>query len=375
MTVNLEEGRVKKIKETNNIYAMFKNSLMNNLLNEKTQFLKEELIPNFLLKLSNSSMKTINSNSNFIQVSPELEFEDEPQLCLNLKELNDPIPIHPIYKDSTIVAVDVSSIKIGETNNGVVCAIRGAVVWRNRGEINFFRCGPLLFHITEFVIEQLYNHGGVNETLLEFPIGVVSRLRNLLERFIQGNVCNYFQDSIILFDGSLTAGTPDNPVNNLNQILSKARENKNVVLAISKTTKIGLSGVKLSELIKSFKGPCLLDIDENIRAFFPTHPVQLLGKVYAAKLSVKGLSFRLDVDRKVNHKDTMEALGRLIVNDVVDQGYPDTLRLAHILSSFTASDVIGMQRFLSKKFKLQIVPKINLRKILFGPFGGLTEVS
>ncbi|MEM2630925.1 MAG: hypothetical protein QXN41_06960, partial [Candidatus Bathyarchaeia archaeon] len=73
---------MKKIKETNSIYAMFKNSLVNNIfLNEKTQFLKEDLIPNFLLKLSNSSMETIrDSGLTFIQASPELEIEEEPQL-------------------------------------------------------------------------------------------------------------------------------------------------------------------------------------------------------------------------------------------------------------------------------------------------------
>jgi hypothetical protein len=371
MTFNLKEG--KGIK-TNDIYASFKNSIINEFLNEKTQLLKEELIPNFLIKLSDFSMKTMrDSGSNFIQASPELEFDDEPQLCLNIKELSEPIPIYPNYKDSTIIAIDVSSVKIGETNNGVICAIRGAVVWRKQGEVNFFRCGPLIFHITDFIIEQLYGNGGVKA--LEFPIGIVSRLRNLLERFIQGNVCNHFKDSIILFDGSLTAGTPDNPTNSLTQILSKAKENGNIVLAISKTTKIGLSGVKLSELLKNFKGPCLLDIDESIRALFPNHPVQLLGKVYATKLSAKGLSFRLDVDRKISLKETIDSLGKLIVNDIIDQGYPDTLRLAHILSSFTASDVIGIQRFLSKKFKIQIVPKINLRRILFGPFGNPMEVS
>ncbi|MEM3552862.1 MAG: hypothetical protein QXE15_04470, partial [Candidatus Bathyarchaeia archaeon] len=87
------------------------------------------------------------------------------------------------------------------------------------------------------------------------------------------------------------------------------------------------------------------------------------------------LSFRLDIDRKLSSKGAMEALGKLIVNDMIDQGYPDTLRLAHILSSFTASDVIGIQRFLLKKFKLQMVPKLNLRRMLFGPFGRQTEVS
>ncbi|MEM2776194.1 MAG: hypothetical protein QXU83_02840, partial [Candidatus Bathyarchaeia archaeon] len=240
---------------------------------------------------------------------------------------------------------------------------------------NFFRCGPLLFHINSFIIERLYNNGGFKDTLLEFPVGVVSRLRNLLERFIQGNVCNYFRDSIILFDGSLIAGTPDNPVTNLNQILAKARENRNTVLAISKTTKIGFSGIKLTELLKKIKGPCILDIDENVKALFSNHPVQLLGKVYAAKLSIRGLSFRLDIDKKISFKDAMNSLGKLIVNDVIDQGYPDTLRLAHILSSFTQSDVIGIQRFLSKRFKIQMIPKINLRKILFGPFGSQMEVS
>jgi hypothetical protein len=365
-----------KIKEAHNIYTMFKNSLINDVLSsEKTQFLKEELIPNFLLKLSNFSMNTIKeSKSNFIQASLELEIEEEPQLYLNIKEGNEFIPIIPVYKDATVAAIDVSSIKIGEIESGVICAIRGAIVWRKGKEINFFRCGPLLFHVTDFIIEHLYNNGS-REALLESPVGVISRFRSILERFIQGSICNYFKDSIILFDGSLTAGTPDNPVNNLNQILSKARENRNAVLAISKTTKIGFSGVKLSELLKNLKGPCLLDIDENVRALFPSYPVQLLGRVYAVKLSPKGLSFRLDIDKNLSFKDSMDSLGKLIVNDVIDQGYPDTLRLAHILSSFTANDVIGIQRFLSKKFKLQIIPKLNLRRMLFGPFGKLTEAS
>jgi len=51
------------------------------------------------------------------------------------------------------------------------------------------------------------------------------------------------------------------------------------------------------------------------------------------------------------------------------QGYPETLRLAHIFSTFTANDVIAVQRHLASTYGLRIVPRFSVRRSLFGPFG------
>ena len=40
------------------------------------------------------------------------------------------IPLRPIAEETMVTAIDVSSIKLGETTMGILCAIRGAIVWR-----------------------------------------------------------------------------------------------------------------------------------------------------------------------------------------------------------------------------------------------------
>ena len=52
---------------------------------------------------------------------------------------------------------------------------------------------------------------------------------------------------IILFDGSLTAGTMDTPVQRLREILSYARRNQSTVLAFSKATTLRSNGLLITE--------------------------------------------------------------------------------------------------------------------------------
>jgi hypothetical protein len=88
-----------------------------------------------------------------------------------------------------------------------------------------------------------------------------------------------------------------------------------------------------------------------------------------AKLVDDGFAFRLDIDREVPQDTRIEAMNRLIASDIVMQGYPETLRLAHIFSAFTGNEVIAVQRYLAFAHGLRISPRFNLRKSLFGPFG------
>jgi hypothetical protein len=141
------------------------------------------------------------------------------------------------------------------------------------------------------------------------------------------------------------------------------------VLAFSKSTKLCAFGRKITSLVSGAQAPCLVDVDQAVRGQFESHPVRLAGHVYVAKLVDNGFAFRLDADREVSHEERIEAMNRLIASDVVMQGYPETLRLAHIFSTFTANDVIAVQRHLAFVHGLRIAPRFNLRKSLFGPFG------
>jgi hypothetical protein len=45
------------------------------------------------------------------------------------------------------------------------------------------------------------------------------------------------------------------------------------------------------------------------------------------------------------------------------------LRLAHILCTFTANEVLAMQHFITRKHGIQMINRPDMHKLLFGPFG------
>ena len=336
---------------------------------------ERSLLPSFLVELSSKSMEQVTGRAfspreiSIFAMAVEDEWTERAwALALGDREDCRTVPLNP-STPSSVAAADVSSLKIGETETGVLVAIRGAIVWKSDQSYQYTRCGPLTFHLT-------YETDGGSPTGLSglgpsqmFTERAISRLRNVLERWIQKEICVSFRDAIVLFDGSLTVGTPDNPTAYLARILESARERGNVVLAFSKTTKLCAFGRKITSLVSRSAAPCVVDVDQAVTKQFKSYPVRLAGHVYVAKLVEDGFAFRVDVDRQVSRDQRVEAMNRLIASDVVMQGYPETLRLAHIFSTFTANDVIAVQRYLALTHGLRIAPRFNVRKSLFGPFG------
>ncbi len=286
------------------------------------------------------------------------------------------IPLRPLQGDTPVAAVDISSIKIGETETGILCAIRGAIVWKEKQRYNYLRLGPFPFHITEENKKEIYNlfryHSFEVSEEVSAPslVNIQIRMGNLLERWLQLGICCSAHDSILLWDGSLTVGTVDSPVNVISQLLEVARNRLNTVLAFSKTTNMRLLGHRLTDLAEKAKPPSLLQIND-----FPlaSGPVFSLGNVYVAKLTTGICSFRLDIDKKVPRERRIEAVQKLLGSDLLIQSYPETLRLAHIFSTFTATEVIGIQRFIAQQYGLRIIARPNVRRLLFGPFGKDSE--
>lgn len=293
-------------------------------------------------------------------------------MTLQLKRT--PLPLTPRTQETLIAAVDTSTIKIGETSTGIIISVRGANVWKQNRAYRYKRLGPFIFHITEdnkkdvfnaleksyFSTQYVSSHQST-PNLLQMPM----RLASLLERWLQAMIAKVATNGVLLFDGSLTSGTIDTPVQRMREILSTARQNSNTVLAFSKATSLRSNGYLITDLLPERDPPYLLETT-GLR-FKP--PIILQGDVYVARLNKANLAFRLDIDREIPTQDKMEALERLIGNDVFQQSYPETLRLAHILCTFTANEVLAIQHFITRNHGIQIINRPDMHRLLFGSFG------
>ncbi len=313
-----------------------------------------------------------------LPTSPMPPVYDGDTSMMELQDINQKhiLELNPTKSDRSVIAVDTSTIRLGELEDGTLCALRGAAMLLEEGRYKYVRYGPFVFSLgnnslTTFqVLTSLGLPPFTGEPNIE---ALLKRIRNLLERWLQSSVMSAISDGFILMDGSLTAGTPDNPAKDLEQILQTARQAGNIVVAISKKTKLRVQNESITKFLEKESNPCLLNVDAEITKQFPPYPVRFLGRVFVGKLAKAGFPFRMDVDRELSIPRTVLGLCELAGTDIVDQGYPETLRLAHILSTFTASDVLAIQAFAAARFGVQLVPKIALRRSLFGPFGTAWE--
>jgi hypothetical protein len=285
-----------------------------------------------------------------------------------------PKTLKPRHEQTTVAAVDTSVIKIGETATGALIAVRGASIMKQNKRYHYTRLGPFIFHITEENKHEVYNmlqrtyfdsslnpnhHGCPN--LQQMP----TRLASLFERWLQSMLARNTKNGLILFDGSLTAGTPDTPIQIMRQILTTARKGGNTVLAFSKMTTLRVNGRLITDLPLENEPPYLLEI-ESLR---PKAPIALMGDVYVAKLANGSYAFRLDIDREASAEGKIRAVEQLLGNDLLSQSYPETLRLAHIFCTFTANEVLAMQHFTTRRYGLRLVNRPDMHSLLFGPFG------
>jgi hypothetical protein len=334
----------------------------------------DTMLPQRFIELSLHSLKHVQTKSFQLNQQAFQQFNnlDEPTQSLRLKL--EPIRLNPKQKENIVASVDTSTIKLGETSTGIVIAVRGANVWKQDRKYRYLRLGPFIFHITEdnkkevfrtlerayFSSSYDYSHQGA-PSLLQMPI----RIASILERWLQAMLSKTITDGIILFDGSLTSGTADSPTQRMKEILATARKRGNIVLAFSKMTTLRANGYLITDLLPEYKPPYLLEtVGLKLKP-----PMVLLGEIYVAKLTRGNYAFRLDIDKQVNDEDRVGGVERLLGNDMISQSYPDSLRLAHILCTYTANEVLAMQHFITSKYKLQIINRPDMHRLLFGPFG------
>src|SRR6266705_2028211 len=299
-------------------------------------------IPESLLALSNRSMERLRGSSfnprpvSLVDLGVEDGDSDE-NLDLRSSSISSGLKrttITPRREPVQIAACDASSVKIGETETGMIFAIRAVAVWRQPERIAFTRWGPLLFHIPNsdgqaerYRDDDSRAFGGLSVKTLR----VLTKLRNHVERWVQEELALSVKDGVVLFDGSLTAGTPDNRSSRVQRILSTARSNNSIVIALSKSTQLTIGGKNILGFFDAEKIPHIIDITSVVENEYPAYPIRFLGRVCVSKLSPDGFLFRTDIDRDADEQGSLVALGRVAGTDVIFHSYPGTFRIAHIV--------------------------------------------
>lgn len=278
-------------------------------------------------------------------------------------------------KQVPVIAVDTTNTELGLTRNGLLCAFRGTIVRAEGGRCSYTRHGPFMFHVTPNNRQVLYD--GLRQAYLGSqkretapPVEkMVDRIRTVLERWLQHQAILSSEGALLLWDGSLAAPAASRSTLVVSQMLHEARERECKVLALSKKTTLGLRQGAIRDLIDDECAPSLLDIDEEARQVYGLR-LRFLGHVYAAKLARSSFTFRVDIDRGLPEEEAVEGVRELLISDGLRENYPETLRLAHVLSRFSPTEAIGMQRFIRESYGLRFSSGPDVREVIFGPFGG-----
>ncbi|PUA31745.1 MAG: hypothetical protein B9J98_05340 [Candidatus Terraquivivens tikiterensis] len=276
----------------------------------------------------------------------------------------------PSGRACDVVACDTSVIKLAEGPFGYIAALRGSVVRRRgSGGVESWVIGPLIFFVSlddnrpllAFVSEIM----GVQPMNEDFE-SIHKSLSSLLEKWLQRSLASTFSDSILLFDGSLTAGPADNSLQLIRETLSEAERNGNVVLAFSKSTNLSYLGTRITSILPSLDPPCVVDVSEAVCSPNKMHK---LGRILVSHLSRTFFPYRLDVSvREV--EDALLAIGNLLSSDALVYGYPETLLLAHNYCTFNKVDVLALQKLLRQEFNIEVFELGDVRSSLFNPLDG-----
>ncbi|MDW8021103.1 MAG: DNA double-strand break repair nuclease NurA [Nitrososphaerota archaeon] len=267
-----------------------------------------------------------------------------------------------------VVAIDTSSLIIAAGPAGAVVALRGALATRNFYGVRLEQVGPFIAYLTHDNLTEILASILGESMLLDYCTadyqldGSIQKiLAGLLEKKLQEYVAEKYRDSILLFDGSLSAGPLDNPLWLVSRILEKALPRGNDVLAFSKTSILQfLSNIFTDEKLE-IEPPYIIDITWAIRSI--EMRVKVLGDTYLAKLSNGVNAFRVDVSAREKAEDV---LASLLKSDPLIYGYPELLIIAHDYCTFTKMDVIAIQSML-RRCGVEFFEASSIRDILFNP--------
>lgn len=263
----------------------------------------------------------------------------------------------PIRENTMVAAIDSSSIKVAETEEGALYAIKCGVAMAYGGAaLMHFKIGPMLFYLSESTVFD----SELDDRLARLVLADSDVARRLVrvraERAIQHELSQHMRNSIILVDGSLRTSVFEDRNRSMARIAENCVLHKNLIAGISKHTKLKVLERAAAPLAK-VPGPAYIDVDVIIKSLVRGS----VGNNMMAKLDKSTPVLRVDVVG-----DREQALGRLLGNDPIAGGYPETLRLAHHISTFTGTEATCLRSHVLNNYEVTELAADDIRHTLLG---------
>jgi len=269
--------------------------------------------------------------------------------------------IRSVNEAMLVAAVDSSSIRIAETEDGSIYAIKCGIAFALNGHaIMHFKIGPILFYLSNETIKTSeLDHRLARLVLLDVE-SAKRLIRVRVERAIQMKLSNHFVNAIIVVDGALKSSPYEKNNQNITRIAENCSIRKNVLLGISKSTSFKLLD-KVSAPLTKIKEAAYMNIDVIIQSLSKS----AIGNNLLVKLG-KNNSPILRADIVCPNGDTGNSIGKLLANDSMAGGYPETLRLAHHVSAFSNTEISCLRGHLLSNYDLTELQSEDIRKTLLG---------
>ena len=265
--------------------------------------------------------------------------------------------IRPIKENTMVAAIDSSSVKLAETEEGSLYGVKCGIATAYGGRaLMHFKIGPVLFYLSESTIQDSELEDRLARLVLLDDDFAKRLIRVRAERAVQKELAGHFSDSIVLVDGSLKASIFEDRDRSMARIAEESVLRRNMVIGISKGTRLKALERAAAPLTK-VPGPAYIEVDMIIKSLIRN----TVGSNLMVKLGKSIPALRADVIG-----DRSESLGRLLGNDPVAGGYPETLRLAHYISTFSGTEMTCLRSHVLNNYDVTELAADDIRRTLLG---------
>jgi hypothetical protein len=264
----------------------------------------------------------------------------------------------PIRQKAMVAAIDSSCIKIAETEEGSLYAAKCGIATAIGGQaLMHFRIGPVLFYISESSVKESELDDRLSKAVLLDDDMAKRLVRVRSERAVQMELASHLVGSTILVDGSLRGSIFEDRHHNIGRISEESVLRRNSVIGLSKSTRFRPLERAGAPLLK-VPGPAFIDVDVVVKSLIRNSA----GVSSMVRLDSMGPVLRADLIGE----NSSESLGKLIGNDAISNGYPETLRLAHHISTFTGTEVTCLRSHVLNNYDVTELAADDIRKTLLG---------
>ena len=269
--------------------------------------------------------------------------------------------IQPKADNTTICAMDSSTIQLAETEDGSLYGVKSGVVLSiGANALIHFKIGPILFYLSEETIDHSELDHRLAKLILIDSDFAKRLIRIRVERVIQMELSSNFSKSVILIDGSLKSSLFEEKRQGIKNVAENCILRQNSMIGISKSSKLRIID-RISTPLAKIQGPAYMDVNLIIRSLVRN----TVGDNLIAKFGTHNSPI-LRVDVVSGNSDKDEALGKLLGNDSIACGYPETLRLAHHVSTFSFTEISCLRGHVLSKYDVTELASEDIRKTLLG---------